>query len=67
MRFNEILKSLRLEKKLSQKELAKILNVSEDCIYFWEKARSEPSIDDLINISNYFEITIDYLVGKTEL
>ena len=30
----------------------------------WEKGHSEPSISQLITLSNYFGVTIDYLVGK---
>ena len=65
-KFNENLKQLRLEKKLTQKQLALEINVSEDCIYFWEKGRSEPSIIDLINLANIFDVSIDYLVGRSE-
>lgn len=65
--FKEILKNLRKEKCITQKKLAKELTISEDTIYNWEKGRSEPSIDDLIKISTFFNITIDFLVGKVEL
>jgi DNA-binding XRE family transcriptional regulator len=67
IKFTERLKELRKEKNLTQKQLSKLINVSEDCIYFWEKGRSEPSILDLINLSNVFEVSIDYLVGKTAI
>jgi len=67
VKFAERLKELRKEKKLTQKQLSKLINVSEDCIYFWEKARSEPSILDLINLSNIFEVSVDYLIGKIEI
>ncbi len=63
MKFNERLKELRKDKGLTQKELAKILNVTDDCIYFWEKGRSEPSISQIVLISTYFEISSDYLLG----
>ena len=66
-KFNENLKDLRKEKGLTQKQLALELNVSEDCIYFWEKGRSEPSIIDLINIAKCFGVTIDYLVGLSDI
>ena len=66
-KFKVILKDLRNEKKITQKELASIINVSNYCIYNWERGRSEPSILDLINLSNFFEVSIDYLVGKTDI
>lgn len=63
MEFKEILRELRKENNLTQKKLAEIINVSEDCVHFWEKGRSEPSIIDLINLSKCFKVSIDYLVG----
>lgn len=65
--FKENLKELRKEFCLTQKQLANKINVSEDCIYFWEKGRSEPSITDLINLSRLFNVSIDYLVGNVEI
>lgn len=67
MKFKDILKSLRKEKRLTQKEVAHELNVSPDSIYNWERGRSEPSIDDLINLADFFNVTIDYLVGRREI
>ncbi len=66
MEFNLKLKELRKEKNLTQKELAKLINVTDDCIYFWEKGRSEPSIGQLIDLSNVFEVTTDELLGKND-
>lgn len=66
-KFKERLKELRKEKNITQKKLAKELNISDDCVYNWESGRSEPSIIDLINLSNYFNVSIDYLVGKVEI
>ena len=66
-KFKEILKALRKEKNITQKLLSKEISVSEDCIYYWEKGRSEPSIIDLINLANFFDVSIDYLVGRVEI
>ncbi len=66
-KFSNILKDLRKENNLTQKALANEIRVSEDCIYFWEKGRSEPSIIDLINLANYFDTSIDYLVGRIDI
>ena len=65
-KFKDILRDLRKEKSLTQNQLAKNMRVSEDCIHFWEKGRSEPSIEDLINLANFFNVTIDYLVGRSD-
>lgn len=66
-KFKERLKELRKEKGFTQKQLSQVLNISEDSIYNWEKGRSEPSITDLINLAIFLDVTIDYLVGRTEI
>ena len=66
-KFSERLKDLRTsEKGLTQKKLALIINSTDDCIFFWEKGRSEPSIDDIIALANYFDVSIDYLLGRSD-
>lgn len=64
--FPERLKELRLEEGLSQKQLAAAIETTDDCIYFWEKGRSEPSIADIILIAKYFCVTTDYLLGVSD-
>ena len=60
------LRELRLEKNITQQELGKLINVSKMAISHWEKGHSEPSISQLIILSNYFEVSVDYLIGKTD-
>ena len=64
--FKERLRELRQEKGISQQELGNIVNMSKMAISHWESGHSEPSIYQLIILSNYFEVTIDFLVGKTD-
>ncbi|MCD8372408.1 MAG: helix-turn-helix domain-containing protein [Clostridia bacterium] len=66
MDFKERLKDLRTESKMTQKQLAQKINVTDDCIYFWEKGRSEPSISQIIELADLFEVSCDYLLGKSE-
>ncbi len=61
--FCERLKALRLEKNLSQPELAKLINVSNGIISFWENGVNEPTITNLIKLSKLFDVSTDYLVG----
>ncbi len=63
--FNERLKELRTERKNTQLELAKVVNMSKTAISHWESGHSEPSITQLIELSNFFGISVDFLVGKT--
>ncbi|CDE18782.1 predicted transcriptional regulators [Acidiphilium sp. CAG:727] len=63
MDFKTRLKELRLEKNVSQLEVAKMLNMSKMAISHWEKGNSEPSIEQLKILAAYFDVSIDYLVG----
>ena len=65
--FKERLKELRLENGLSQQELVAIVNMSKMAIYHWESGHSEPSILQLVILSNFFDVTVDYLIGKTDI
>ena len=63
MDFKTRLKELRLEKNVSQLEVAKMLNMSKMAASHWEKGNSEPSIEQLKILAAYFDVSIDYLVG----
>lgn len=66
LKFAQRLKSLRKEKGLKQSELAQALNVTQRKISYWETAQLEPDLLSLWKISNYFEVSCDYLIGKSE-
>ena len=66
MEFKQRLKELRTEKGVTQIQIAKIVNMSKMAISHWEKGNSEPSIEQLKILANYFEVTVDYLIGFTE-
>ncbi len=61
--FETRLRDLRNQKKLTQKELAKKLNTTDDSIFSWEKGRSQPSIEAIRQICMFFDVTADYLIG----
>ena len=63
--FQNIFKELRTAKKMSQENMAKELNVSQSLINNWETGRSTPAPEMLIYIADYFDVSIDYLVGRT--
>ena len=56
---------LRLSRNMSQTELAKSLHVSQQVITKWENNRTEPSSNVLASIADYFGVSADYLLGKT--
>lgn len=64
--LNEKLKELRAEKKLTQKELANFLSVPIPTLSHWECGYAEPSCDDIINLCNFFNVSTDYLLGRTD-
>ncbi len=59
------IKELRLEKGLTQKEVAERLKVTHAAIGNYENGKREPQIDDLILLADFFDVSIDYLVGRT--
>lgn len=60
----ENLKCLRKVKNIGQAELAAELNVSIKTVSHWETGYTEPSIAQLIHLANYFDTSIDELVGR---
>ncbi len=65
--FCERLKESRLEKGVGQIELAKAIDVSKGIISLWENGLREPKLSNLIALAQFFEISIDYLVGLNPL
>ena len=62
----ESLKQLRQKNKLTQSELAEILNLKPTAISNYESKRNEPSFDKLIALARYFDVSCDYLLGVTD-
>jgi transcriptional regulator with XRE-family HTH domain len=57
------LKNLRIEKGLSQQSLADQLGVSQQSIYKYENHITEPNIDMLKIFADFFDVSVDYLIG----
>lgn len=64
-KFQNILKSLRATKGLTQDELSKQLNISRSTIGMYEKGAREPDFETLELIADYFNVDTDYLLGRT--
>lgn len=64
MSFCDNLKNLRKSFKIDQIKLAKEINVSAKTISHWETGYTEPSINQLILIANFFDISLDDLVDR---
>lgn len=54
------------EKQLSAYKLAKIVGLSNQCAINWLNEINEPKISYLIKIADYFNVSTDYLLGRTE-
>jgi transcriptional regulator with XRE-family HTH domain len=66
MTFSDRLKNLRIEKELSQEDLSRILNITRAAVSGYETGRNEPSYEVLSKLSNIFDCSIDYLLGKVD-
>lgn len=64
--LNENIKRLRLARGLNQVEFAKAMGVSKQCVSNWENDNVMPSIEMLVKIADYFNVTIDYVLGRNE-
>ena len=60
------LKELRKEKGISQLKLAMDINTNQNTISRYETGEREPGINELIKLANYFDVSIDYLLERTD-
>jgi len=64
--FKHRLKELRTEKGLKQSQIAEALKIPEPTYSNWEQGRREPSIDGIIMLCKFFQVTAGYLLGIEE-
>lgn len=60
------LKQIRRKKGYSQLKVSLDLNISREAISFYENGKRNPDIDMLVRMSNYFDVSIDYLITGKE-
>ncbi|WP_434565126.1 helix-turn-helix domain-containing protein [Thermoanaerobacterium thermosaccharolyticum] len=65
--FKDRLKQLRNEKNLTQEELAKYIGTTRATLASWETGRREPDMETLRKLSDYFNVTLDWLMGNTDI
>lgn len=61
------LKALREEAGISQKQLAELIGTSQQSINKYENHKIEPDVDTMIRIADYFETSVDYLIGHSPI
>ena len=66
-KFFERLKELRIEKQLSQKELAEKISTGQSSISAWERGEREPLAHQLIILAAFFCCSVDYLLGISDI
>lgn len=66
MLIGEKIKELRKNKKISQEQLGNAVGVSKMAISYFEKGKKAPSRETLEKIADYFDVTTDYLLGRSE-
>ncbi len=66
MKPGEKIRYLRLKNNLTSRELSKALNISESSISLYENGKRKPSIELIIKIADYFNVTTDFLLGVSD-
>lgn len=64
--FFNVIKSIRLQKKLTQKQFAEILGITERNYQYYEAGKREPNVTTLISIASKLDVSIDYLLGFSD-
>lgn len=66
MKFNEIIKELREEKGVKQKDVAEYLGLTAKAYCFYELGKREPSLTSLIKLCDYYDVSADYILGRSD-
>lgn len=64
--LSERIQYLRISRNLSQKQLANGLGVSQQTVGHWETCFRLPSLEIAIALADYFDVSLDYLVGRSD-
>lgn len=62
----ERLKTLRKSKKIYQKDLSKLLNITIRQYQRYENGEQKPNINSLLALADFFDTSVDYLLGRTD-
>ena len=66
MSFRNVLKELRKERNFTQKEVANSCNLTPTCICQLESGSRSPTGTTLIALADFFQVSVDYLLGRTD-
>jgi len=65
--FGENLRKLRDRHDMTQEALGKLLNVTQSTIAYYESGKKQPTLETLIIIADYFEVSTDFLLNRTNV
>ena len=66
MSFSDRIIQLKNERKLLQKDIASSVGVSLRAYQYYEKGQKEPTLSVLLRLADYFDVSLDYLVGRSD-
>ncbi|NLC77487.1 MAG: helix-turn-helix transcriptional regulator [Clostridia bacterium] len=64
MELGQRLKRLRMQKGMTQEQLAEVIGISRSALSMYELNQREPDLSTLIAIADYFSVSTDYLLGR---
>jgi transcriptional regulator with XRE-family HTH domain len=65
--FGDRLRELRIERNLTQEQLAKIFNTGKASISHYESNRRIPDVNMTAKYASFFNVTVDYMIGKSDI
>lgn len=66
MQMNFRLRELREESGLTQKQVGNIIGVKDSAVSKYERMEQQPDYESLIKLADYFNVSLDYLLGRTD-
>ena len=66
-KFSLRIKQLRLDNNMSQEELGKLVGISKVSVWQWENGINYPNNETLLKLADYFQVSTDYLLGKSDI
>ena len=64
--FQERLIEQRKLNRLTQRQLADFLKIAQPSYIRYENGSAEPTLENLVKLADFFDVSVDYLLGKTE-
>lgn len=64
--FSSRIIQLKTERKLLQKDIAASIGLSLRAYQYYEKGQKEPTLSTLLRLADYFDVSLDYLVGRSD-